>query len=461
MAKQTNVNSVVDAYTPEAILDAGIRDNTLERDTSIDQVKNTMSLVDEIMTVGHAYAMKDGARVKYEFNDVLSTPELTRFVEASLVDIMREPIMPNMVVIPNLFSTVQLNGPVPSIRINQLGPVRIHEIAEGADYKESGFDMDDTSQRIDIPIKKYGGIVRVTDEALELGLIDFIRMWFQKMGEAFAQHREKTAMQMLNRFGTVVFDNVTPASSVNGSYTGRGIDGVANGTMTVHDIFDMYAHLSMRGFNPDTLIMNPMAWQLFMTDPETREIIVNNTVLATRKMPSGSYASGWGTAFNGLGERMIATGNPNMDPTTGEKLGVSAWGASLARNHELSMLGATFNLPPGTAGLPSPLRVIVTPHVGYRQDGTGTKWLTDVYMVDSSSVGLLVQKELPSLMEFEDPWKDIKVAKCKERYGFGILEQGKAIAVAKNIVVGRNYVFDNSNSVSLTEINTGTARATL
>lgn len=452
----SNIGNVVDAYTPEAILESVIRDSG-KKDYTIDDVSATMDMVKEVIHTGRAYT-QDG---KCTFSDVLSTPDLTRFVEASLVDIMREPIMPNMVVIPNLFSIIQLNGPIPSIRINQIGPVRIHEMAEGSDYKESGFDIDDTSQRIDIPIKKYGGIVRVTDEALELGLIDFIRMWFQRMGVSFAQHREKTAMQMLNRFGTVVFDNVNPSASVNGSYTGRGIDGVANGTMTVHDIFDMYAHLALRGFNPDTLIMNPMAWQLFMTDPETREIIVNNAVLSTRRMPNGSYAPGWGSTFGGFGERLTATGNPNIDPTTGEKLGISAYGASFARNHELSMLGSTFNIPPGTAGLPSPLKVIVTPYAGYRQDGTGNNWLTDIFMVDSSAVGVMVQKELPSLSEFEDPWKDIKVAKCKERYGFGILEQGKAIAVAKNIVIGRNYVFDNVNSVTLSELDTSAVRATL
>lgn len=173
-------------------------------------------------------------------------------------------------------------------------------------------------------------------------------------------------------------------------------------------------------------------------------------------MPAGSYAPGWGTSFNGFGERLTATGNPGIDPTNPAlKLGVSAYGTSLSENHNLAMLGNTFNIPPSNQ-FPGPLKVIVTPHVGYRKATTPDTYVTDIYLIDSQNCGVLGQKELPTVSEFTDPWRDIQVTKVHEKFGFAILEQGKSIAIAKNIVVGKNYVFENVNSRTLSTLNPAT-----
>jgi hypothetical protein len=41
----------------------------------------------------------------------------------------------------------------------------------------------------------------------------------------------------------------------------------------------------------------------------------------------------------------------------------------------------------------------------------------------------------------------------REAYGFAILEQGKAIAKASNVVIARNYNFENANSQTLSTLN--------
>lgn len=461
----TDKNVVLDAYSPRVLADrlrasgewkslGGF--DTPESLTS-DHVRATIDTVSEALYSGGT-ATKQGYA---KFTDLLQTKELTRFVEASIVEIMRDAIQPNLVVVPNLFTQIMLDAPVPSIRITTVGQTRVHEIAEGADYKESDFEMDEEAQRVDITIKKYGGLIRITEEALQMNMVDLVRMWIQKMGTTMAQHKEKVALQMINRFGTVILDGVNPANSILGLPTGRGIDGAANGTMTMNDFLDFWAHLQMRGFNGDTLVMNPMAWKLFMTNAETREIVVNNGILASNKMPNGSYAPGWGTSFNGLGERHVATGLTSIDPSGTEKVGISAFTGALTTNHNLSMLGNTFQLAPGSM-MPGALKLIITPYAGYRAAATPSgAYLTDVYLIDSSACGVLVQKELPTIEEFSDPWKDIRVTKARERYGFGILEQGKGIAIAKNIVIDRNYVFENVNSRTLTAINRSAGVPTL
>lgn len=421
-------------------------------------VADQFGRVNEALQNGYTTSQKTGKTVR--FKDILETKQLTRFVEASLVDIVRSSIEPQLVVTPNLFSKIDILGATSSVRISTIGPVNIHEIAEGGDYKESNLEMDEEAFRLDIPIRKYGGMISISDEALELNMVDLIRMWMQKLGTAFAQHKEKAGIQMINRFGKTIFDNTNPSQSILGTPTGRGIDGAQNGTMSLYDFFDMYAHLTLRGFTPDTLIINPMAWKMFMADPETREIFLKNGVLSGYRMPAGSYASGWGTMFNGLGERLIATGTPSIDPANG-KLGVNAFGASLAENHALSLLGNTFNIPP-TNQFPGPLKVIVTPYAGFRTASTPTGGLvTDIILADSQNCGILAQKENVSFEEFSDPWRDIRITKARERYGFGILEQGKSIVVAKNVVVDRNYVFDNVNQQTLVPLTHGTKLVTL
>jgi hypothetical protein len=51
-----------------------------------------------------------------------------------------------------------------------------------------------------------------------------------------------------------------------------------------------------------------------------------------------------------------------------------------------------------------------------------------------------------------DPERDIENIKMREEYGFALLEQGKGIGIARNIVIARNYVFENSNAQDLSEI---------
>ena len=44
--------------------------------------------------------------------------------------------------------------------------------------------------------------------------------------------------------------------------------------MTVDDIFDMYAAVLLNGFVPDTLLVHPMAWLMWVKDPVLREFAI-------------------------------------------------------------------------------------------------------------------------------------------------------------------------------------------
>lgn len=85
--------------------------------------------------------------------------------------------------------------------------------------------------------------------------------------------------------------------------------------------------------------------------------------------------------------------------------------------------------------LPVPMAINFSPWVKF--DKLTKKF--DMYVVDKSEVGIVAQREGLSTENWTDPEKDIRNLKAKERYGIGILNNGRGITVAKNIAVATSY----------------------
>lgn len=425
-------------------------------------MKDVMTLQDKVkfdqyysaFTNNGVFTNKDKNLQQTELSDLLTTPDATRFIPQVVQTIIREALEPALVIVPNLFQEVKIEKGQ-SIQLGALGAMHAAEIAEGGEYPEIMFDVSDKGDMISFATSKHGLMIRVTEEVVQENQWDVLGLWLRAAGKALARHKELYAMRLLNTMGVTIFDNTTPANGQLGTTTGRGIDGAQNGSMSTNDIFDMYAYLLHRGFTPDTLLMHPLAWRVFMCDAEMREIVLKGATLTSRRMPSGSYAKAWGTGFAGKGIRTTATGDEDLTaPTTGsvEKIGSSAWVQTL------NGLAATFNIAPNY--LPTPLTVLVTPYISYTApvyNSSATKGKTSLVMTDSSNCGLLITKQGVQNSEFTDPLRDIRCLKVNERYGFGLLEQGKSVAVADNISIVRNYVFENTNSVTLSELTTDQA----
>ena len=64
-------------------------------------------------------------------------------------------------------------------------------------------------------------------------------------------------------------------------------------------------------------------------------------------------------------------------------------------------------------------------------------------------------KEGVSMDEWNDPERDIRAMKIKERWGMALLAQGKGVSVAKNVVIEDNYSFENVNQAELNPQGTG------
>jgi len=424
---------------------------------SLDQDKRVKfnNVYDAFQTRGRLID-KDNNYHQFTLKDLVTREDLMRFVPITIETIIRESVEPNLFLVDKLFQTISIQ-PGSRVQIGALGALEAGRVGQAGEYPERTLDVGEVGTIVALTPDKYGLKISLTEEVLQQNQWDVINIWLRAAGKALARCKERGAAKIISEMGYDIFNNVDPLNSYVGVTTGRDITGTPNGSMRADDIFEMYAYQLNRGFTPDTLLMHPLAWKTFMTDTEMREIVLDGATIANVKA-----APGWGTSHGGLGLRTTGTG---FEKTSGNNLkGASPWVQTL------NPLGGTWNIAPKY--LPTPLEVIVTPYVpfayGSKFERMDSGCKTNIIMVDSNACGVIGQAENITTDRWSDPERDIENIKVREQYAFGILEQGKGIAVARNINIARNYAFDNINSVTLAPIDpnvaptmTGTAAGSL
>lgn len=317
-------------------------------------------------------------------------------------EMVREPVEPNMV-LTNLLQNINVSNAGTTITFPAIGDAMVAaDIAEGAEYPEASLEM---AGQISAKIGKSGIAVKVTEEMVRYSMYDVIAMHIRAAGRGLMRHKERKAADLIFQNGVTVFDNTVS----NKKTGGRAADGTANSVLTLDDILIMYADAANTGFLVDTMIIHPFAWFMFAREPVMREMFL---------------AHGGGTYYQNF-QGSIGTAN--------------AWGSGLVNNTVLSdpsQVATTFTVP---SILPAPMRVIVTPY----QEADLTNFTTTVTLADSSRLGLLLTDEQVSTDEFNDPMRDIRKIKFRERYAMALHDNGQAIRHAKNVnFMNKSYNFD-------------------
>lgn len=395
------------------------------------------------------------------FSDIITSKEFYQLMPEVVERILMDTVPYQPIISSLLFQEV----PVPratTYTFSQMGSFEAAEIAEGQEYPEQKFDQFERGYRVEVPIKKYGMRIKVTDEVIENDLFGIFNLWLNKAKQALIQRREIVCHDAIQGLGEVVFDNATPSASLYGSLTGRAFDGSQNGTITITDILDQYARLQELGFTPDTLFMHPFAWKMFATDPEMRNTILSGMMNEGSYLPQGQPSNIWTQLNNPLGLRYNATGNPGLTTPYTDPNGIVMKLGPNPFTQELGLMGNTYNIPPGY--LPAGLRVVVSPYVRLVKMTSGPaagKYVTDMIMADSREVGIILRHNQPKTEEWRDPNIDAQNLKIMERYGAALLNQGKAVNIIKNVVVDKSHVFKEHvvNVASYNAIDQTAARA--
>ena len=354
-----------------------------------------------------------------ELVDALSTPDASILIGKVVSNIVKEAIEP-LLVGTSLLHTIRFSAGQ-QITFPAAGAFTAEDIPEGGEYPERKLEVAGTVTAF---IGKSGVKVRITDEMLRYSQYDVMSMHIRAAGRALARHKETKIFNMLRNEGDVIFDN----NIGNKKTSGRDSGGVGNGTITLDDLLVMYSKIVTRGFVPNALLMSPLGWLLFARDPVLR-------------------------AFG------FANGGPMFGPMQGQPGLAKSWyqgGLNVGPIASAPYAATTYANVPNM--FPSPLKIIVSPFLAYTAAAGATPAKTDIIMADTNELGIIVIDEDVTNEEWDDPNRDIRTIKFRERYGLGILNEGKGIAIAKNVSITKAYDLEdllrwNANTSALPTIN--------
>lgn len=345
----------------------------------------------------------DFSNGRTSIQEALQTTDTVKLIPKVIEGKLREAAEPEYLG-TRFFNTVHVEGGNSAVYvIPVVGELVAHEVGEGGRYKEDYVDFNTLeNSTLEIRVKKIGTRVAITEEAITDSSWDILGINIRKMGKAMARYKEEWIFNTFTDHGHVVFNNYLRKQSPEAGTTGRGQNGNFNDTLSVEDFLDMVLTLMGNGFVPTDVIMHPLTWVVF----------ARNSML------------GNGLSFGALGGNDVHF-NGAIQGTPG------AFGLQANGN------GQKLIMKPEQVQnrLPVPLTVNFSPFVKFdKQDRR-----FDMYCIDRTEVGVIVQKEGLSTENWTDPERDLRNLKCKERYGVGILNHGRGITVAKGIAVAPSY----------------------
>ena len=345
----------------------------------------------------------DFSQGRASIQEAISSTDTVKLIPKVIEGKLREAAEPEYLG-TRFFNTVKVDGGSSAVYvIPVVGEVTAYEVGEGTRYKETSFDMTTIENAtLEIRVKKIGVRVSITEEAISDSSWDILGINVKKMGRAMARYKEEMIFNAFSSHGHVVFDNALRTAQPAAGTTGLGKDGNYNDTLSVEDFLDLTLALMGNGYNPTDVIMHPLTWVVFARNSMIGNGLTFGALGGNNVHPNGAIQgtpAAFGMANNGNGQKMIMT--PDQ-----------------VQNR-----------------LPVPMAINFSPWVKF--DKLTKRF--DMYVVDKSEVGIIAQREALSTGNWTDPEKDIRNLKAKERYGIGVLNNGRAITVAKNIAVAPSY----------------------
>ncbi len=380
-----------------------------------DELKIQDEIADLRFTFRNGGINQDGCKTSIE--DAISTPSSPLTFKRVISEVVQEAVEPNLIG-TSLLNRIDYDGYGTTITFGTMGAVAGIQLdmAEGQEYPEFGIQTGNGT--VTANIGKSGLALKVTEEMIKYSQWDIIGLHLRQAGYAMARNKERKIFDLVNRLGVVVFDNDNPASAEIGRTSGRDLTGAGNGSMTVDDLFDMYAKTLERGFTPNVCLVHPLAWATFLKDPVLREFALQ----------SGGVNGAW---FNGLPSNVMPS-TPDVWKSLGKMQGPTAMDPS--REEREPTQQSSMNMP-GLFPFGG-LQIIPSPNVPF---DTVNK-TTSIIMMDTSNLGAIVVAEDPMSEQWDDPARDILKIKIRERYGMVLFNEGLAVSVAKNVSVDPNEI---------------------
>jgi len=359
---------------------------------------------------------------KLKMEDFMATSNAQYWLPKTIEEVVREPVEP-LTIIPQLLDRIEHQSGA-RITFPAVGSLVAYDLAEGQAYPEQQLNI--SPGTMTVQIGKTGLAFKISEEMRKNSRFDVINLHLRQARRALDRWKETKGFRMISGMGTTLFDNVSPATSVYGVCTGRDISGSGNGSCVMEDLVKGYSHLMMQGFRPNAIVVHPMTWSMWMADP-LMQAIVKNTGTGSWFQPVNMPQSGrpWDNASQGgLGKSSTKQYTPG-----GNAAGETATG--------VKDLDQTLRSKPTIPSyFPEPLSVIVSPFVPYDTEND----YADIILCDTDNLGALIVEEDVMVDEWEDKSVDLTKIKLRERYDFGVYNDGLAIGVFRNVPMEPNRI---------------------
>lgn len=323
-------------------------------------------------------------RLRNEVNSVkelLNSDDALQLVQPIVMGAMLDGTEPDND-IASLFPVIRYEGRTP-VEIPMVGEIEVRKVDEGNEYPMAVMDFNRYTAADRSNMIKYGARIPITEEMIEYSDWDIIGLWLRKAGRAMLRYRNRMALKAFYRNAHTLFDNLLSDSSMR--TRGIGPDGSPNLSLHFQDILEMQMAQKMTGFNSTTLIMNALAWPVF----------VQNEMM-------GSFGT--------------FQYNRNMNiPKTAQSVDVS--------NVEDVMRRSFPGLPTVMLSEDAPIDV--------------ENKRFDLYVVDENEIGAYVREEdiqVPA-DRWSDPARDLINLKVRAKEMVVIYNDGRAITAARNIAM--------------------------
>jgi hypothetical protein len=369
-----------------------------------------------------------GKNDRISMEDALAVPNAAMLFPKVIQNIVKEAVEPYLVGTSLLQRVNYSYGQ--TITFPAIGALQAADLGESEEYPEVTLNMGGATTTA--TIGKVGLAVKVTEEMVRYSQFDVIGMHLRAAGRALARHKETKIFNYIRAMGVTVFDNINPTDAVFGVCTGRDLEGNPNGACTMDDVFDTFAQIVTQGFMPNTLLMHPLTWTMWVKDAQLRAFVQANgggTFFATwtgnpASQVPWSNQNGFGM---GVGQNVLPGQTAAGSPAPHGQSATPTSGYNPFNLNSAPVLPSYLNVP---------FRIIVSPYVPF----DARRKLTDIYMFDSNELGALVVDHDVMTEEFMDPARDLQKIKLKERYGIAVLNEGQAIGVIRNVHVVPNQV---------------------
>jgi hypothetical protein len=265
-----------------------------------------------------------------------------------------------------------------------IGTMKAQELAEGQAPAIQALDINMIQQHQFVTATRKGIMLQISEDYLNESQWDLVKYLIEEAGYAMARLKEQyAAIEMISR-GWPVFDNSLRAIHPELGTTGVDYDENYNDTMSIDDFLDLIIALMNNEHTPTNILMHPLIWPVFARNGLTGALTGPTDSSATIRMPNASFPIG----------------------------------------------------PQAVQGrLPFGLTIDLSPHIPIDCDNKRF----DMLAIDANNIGIQIVKQDMKTDQFNDPLIDMLNIKMVESYNYATFDEGRGIAVAKNISMDRSW----------------------